>query len=207
MRRRNTFDLFFTDSFDVLDFLLGLLFVELPLFVERRRPVRHRTSSSASPAAAGGGTLHNTSRRRPLLPQRCDADHAGHVAPCLCELTKVVFESGYHGGEVADGEESLLSQQGVSRRRLPGTGGRSLLRAGLSGGASLARRRYRPAGAGVGCVPWGSRGRQGSLTPVKFAPWSDENLTMEGSSWYISGFEYTSVAFMEASDSCLVFWR
>ena len=29
----------------------------------------------------------------------------------------------------------------------------------------------------------------------------------EGSSWYISGFGYTSVAFMEASNSCLVFWR
>jgi len=37
--------------------------------------------------------------------------------------------------------------------------------------------------------------------------WSVENLTMEGSSWYISGFGYTSVAFMEASNSCLVFWR
>ena len=37
--------------------------------------------------------------------------------------------------------------------------------------------------------------------------WSVENLTMEGSSWNNSGFGYTSVAFMEASNNCLVFWR
>ncbi len=34
--------------------------------------------------------------------------------------------------------------------------------------------------------------------------WSVENLTMEGSSWNNSGFRYTSVALMKASNSCLL---
>ena len=38
------------------------------------------------------------------------------------------------------------------------------------------------------------------------APWSDENLATEGSSWNYSGFGCSSVVFMEASNSCLVFW-
>jgi hypothetical protein len=107
----------------------------------------------------------------------------------LCEFAYVVFESGYHRWEVVDGEESLLSKQGVPY---------DVARVSVVGLPHVLCERtvLREFDDGTGLSElWGlcSLGVYGTAgvsvaAPAERSRWSVENLTMEGSSWYISGF-------------------
>ena len=197
-------------------FLLGLsLLVEAPLHRERRTIccVAGRRRHDPHPPAVA----HSVASLFFL-------EGAPYRSGRLCDvrLCRLLSRAMIEREEVVDGQGRACcrQQEGVPYERRPDIGGRSLSmcwgnRAVLFATSTTVNRPGRT--LGVGCAPWGYRGRAAISCcaspppppPAERSRWTRREVNERGVELeQHSGFGYTRAsAFMEAANKCLVFWR